>query len=293
MNILFPANFNSKNQIDDSWQKEAEAAKSVGFDVSILIDGYFGSPIKIYNKKSPSLYRGWIVTPQVYQEVDSLGAELINSYNSYMWSYEFPKWYLCLEEYTPHSLIIKADEIVKCGLEGITPLVIDNFNSQSIMIKDFLKSRKHEWYDACFIRDASDRTELIRVMSNFFKLQGREFYGGLVFREFLNLKKIGFHPKSKMPLPLEFRTFFVNGKPVFTTPYWSNDVSYPDNVNYPPNSWLEEVGKNVNSPFVALDIAQDENDKWWVIEVNDGGISGLPSHVNLESFYKILYDQFQ
>jgi hypothetical protein len=288
MNILFPTNLSSPRQVDSFWQNEAGAAGSVGFGVSILSESHFGSPMSIFNKQTPTLYRGWIVKPSVYQEMDSLGAELVNSYQDYMWSYNFPEWYVELKEYTPYSMIIPADDIANAGLPAISKKIAEEFNDKSILIKDYLKSRKHEWYDACFIRDASDQKESLRVMSNFFKLQGRDFYGGLVCRDFLSLKKIGLHPKSRMPLPVEFRTFFVKGTPVFTTPYWGNDAVYPENVEFPPMSWLIEIGKRIKSPFVALDIVQAEDDKWWVIEVNDGGSAGLPDHVNLEEFYSII-----
>jgi hypothetical protein len=126
-------------------------------------------------------------------------------------------------------------------------------------------------------------------MTNFFNLQGRDFFGGLVFREFLQLKKLGTHPKSGMPLPVEFRTFFLHQKPILTTPYWDNDILYPEVVEAPPTAWLESIGEKMLSPFVALDIAQDENDNWWVIEVNDGGSAGYPDSVNSKEFYQTLY----
>lgn len=290
MNIIFPSNLEFHKQIDDFYVKESTAAQAAGFEISTLSESHFGTPLSIYNKKSPSLYRGWIIKPQIYQEMCNLGVELLNNYDNYMWSYNFPSWYSSLSnKETPNSFVFSAEEIQEMGLKKIAESVSKHINCKSLIIKDYLKSRKHEWYDACFIRDTSDETELIRVMLNFFNLQGRDFYGGLVFRDFLDLKKIGFHPKSRMPLPLEFRTFFLNNKPIFTTPYWSNDVSYPDNIECPPMDWLQFIGSKIESPFVALDIAQDENNKWWVIEVNDGGSAGLGNNVDIEEFYKLLY----
>lgn len=289
MNILFPASLNSSREVSEFWQKEAAAAEAIGFEISIISESHFGSPISIYNHKSPYLYRGWILKPQDYAEMDGLvNSKLQNSFENYMWSYNFPEWYGVLADFTPSSLIIPADEIRNSGLVLLAEQIANMLGDKSVMIKDYLKSRKHEWYEACFIRDASDEKELVRVMTNFFNLQGRDFYGGLIFRDFIDLKKVGFHPKSKMPLPLEFRTFFLNGKPIFTTPYWSNDAQYPEDFLYPPEEWLSDIGKLLKSPFVALDIAQGEDGRWWVIEVNDGGSAGLPDHVNLEEFYQIL-----
>lgn len=288
MNIIFPAQPGSHSVIDPFWEKEYNAAAENGLNISLLGGSHFGAELGIHNasKEDKSIYRGWIIKPQTYLEMSTLNVDLLNSYEDYMWSHDFPKWYAELSnKETPNSFVFLAEEIQELGLEKIATLVSNRVGCRSLMIKDFLKSRKHEWFDACFIRDASDEDELVRIMSNFFKLQGRDFYGGLVFRDFLNLKKIGFHPKSRMPLPLEFRTFFINQKPFFTTPYWTNDAKYPEEIEYPPTYWLNRIGAKIKSPFVALDIAQGEDDKWWVIEVNDGGSAGLPDHVDLKDFY--------
>jgi hypothetical protein len=296
INVVFPAEPGSYNELDQFWKAEAEAAKSVGFGISLVANTHFGGEISVSNQSADRyFYRGWIVKPQTYQEMASK-VPLITNHESYLWSFEFPRWYAVLEDYTPFSFIYEADDIVKRGLENLAKNVAEvaetNYLSSMIM-KDFLKSRKHEWYDACFINNALDEKEILRIMTNFFNLQGRDFYGGLVFRDFLNLKKLGTHPKSKMPLPVEYRTFFFNQKPFFTVPYWSNDLPYEEKSQPPPQEWLEEFGSKIRVPFCAADIAQDENDKWWGIEINDGGSAGLPSRVSVENFYKLLYQNLQ
>lgn len=291
-NIIFPSSPESRNKVCFFWEKEAQIAADVGFNISIVSDHCLPGPVGIKGLNSETdeyIYRGWIIKPNQYElMVQAANKPLLNSYENYMASYHFPTWYAQLHNETPHSLIFTADEVVKLGLSEIAQQVAQQTGSKPLMIKDFLKSRKHEWFDACFIKDASDVNESIRVMSNFFELQGRDFYGGLVFRDFLKLKQAGIHPKSGMPLPLEFRTFFLKQKPMITTVYWTDDIKYPDNVEMPPQAWLEEVGRKMISPFVALDIAQDENDKWWVIEVNDGGSAGYAQSVDSKEFYTSL-----
>lgn len=293
INVIFPAEPGSYNTLDQFWKEEAEAAKAVGFGVSMVANTHFGGEITISNRSADRyFYRGWIVKPQTYQEMSSK-VSLITDHESYLWSFEFPRWYAAMIDYTPASHVIEADTIVKIGIEGIAKEIASIAGQKSLMLKDFLKSRKHEWFDACFIRDASDEAELVRIMTNFFNLQGRDFYGGLVFRDFLHLKQLGIHPKSRMPLPVEYRTFFFNGKPFFTVPYWDNDVPYKESSVAPPQEWLEEVGSRIRAPFVAADIAQDENDKWWGIEINDGGSAGLPKRANLVEFYSVLKKEME
>ncbi|HEY3063178.1 MAG TPA: ATP-grasp domain-containing protein [Chloroflexota bacterium] len=46
-----------------------------------------------------------------------------------------------------------------------------------------MKSRKHEWNEACFIPSAADRAGAERVVKRFVELQGDDLAQGLVFRE--------------------------------------------------------------------------------------------------------------
>ncbi len=291
-NIIFPSRFENINRPDFAWETEAQSAKENNFVVSFLYEGLFGDTTRISKLYDgyKNLYRGWILKPERYQQMcNILDHNIITDYDSYMWSYNFSSWYNSLQESTPFSICIDKSNIDKYGLDFVVNGIKDIFNDSPLFVKDFLKSRKHEWYDACFIRDASDSSEVLRVVNNLISLQGTDFHGGLVFRNFLELKKIGVHAKSKMPLPLEFRVFFLNKIPIFCTPYWNDGATYPNNNIYPPKDWLHHVGSKLQSPFVALDIAQDIKDKWWVIEVNDGGSAGLPDHVDTKQFYNLLH----
>lgn len=294
--IIFPSHFDNINKPDLSWEKEVESAGKSGFHISFLYEGMFGDTPKIGNLSNDVmyLYRGWIVKPQRYQQMsDLVSNQILTDNTSYLWSYDLNRWYFSFlslpEELTPWTTYFSKLNIEKYGLEHIANIIKETFGNESVFVKDFLKSRKHEWYDACFIRNALDTSETIRIVNNLISLQGEDYHGGLVFRRYLDLKKIGVHPKSKMPLPLEYRVFFINQKPIFCAPYWNDGAIYPDN-SCPPNEWLLDIGKRIRSPFVALDIAQDINNKWWVIEVNDGGSAGLPDHVGTQQFYNILYN---
>ena len=66
----------------------------------------------------------------------------------------------------------------------------------SYVVKDYVKSRKHEWYDACFIPDIKKEENAEKVIKNFIDRQGYDLIGGIVLREFVSLKSIGFHEKK-------------------------------------------------------------------------------------------------
>lgn len=290
MNIIFPAYPGSLSKTDPSWEAEAKAAQDAGFEITLLGDGYFGSDMSVHNvPQDQVMYRGWILKPTSYASMNGLvKSKLLNTPENYLWSYEIPRWYSYLGIHTPESYSFFKGELEERGVEYIAQQIGELYPNTSLILKDYLKSRKHEWFDACFIRDASDTKEIVRIINNFVKLQGEDFYGGLVFRKFLNLKRTGVHPKSHMPLALEYRVFFLNQEPIFITPYWTDGV-YSNVMERPDDNFLQEVGKKLLSPFVALDIAQDEDDKWWVIEVNDGGSAGLPDHVDPKQFYEVLF----
>lgn len=295
-NIIFPAYPHLPKKLNPYFQAEMDAAQSAGFGISIVSDENTPGPMSVSNRTSDFyIYRGWLVKPAYYQEMsDMVGHKLLNTYQDYMSSYELPNWYQNFtHDDTPESLIISAEAITINGLEWVVQRVKNYFKSDApLMMKDFLKSMKYEWFDACLIKDGSDAKEIMRITTNFFELRGKDFVGGLVYRKLLDLKRAGIHPKTRTPVPIEFRTFFLNQKPMTTISIWEKEVGidYRAEGAPPPQEFLESVGKKIISPFVAVDLAKAVDDKWWVIEVNDGGAAGLPEHMDVKDFYKKLHD---
>lgn len=297
-NIIFPSQFGHRTVINASYIKEAAAAKQVGFDITISSDMNMRGPLSLHDqKKNLSVYRGWVVKPQYYQELSQgVRGTLLNSCDQFMWSYDFPKWYQALESETPQSWVYPSKEVVESGIDMIAAEMCNKageIGPKPLIVKDYIKSRKAEWWDAAYIADARVVGDIKRCLANFFQLMGREYYGGLVFRQFLPLIKIGDHPATAMPLPVEFRVWFVYGKVMSIMPYWNDVLSYPEKFEWPPQSWLSEIGDKLQSSFVALDIAQDVKGRWWVIEVNDGGMAGYPRTVKPEKFYGLLMQALQ
>ena len=179
-NIIFPASLNDYKLPDPFWEKETNAAEKAGFKIGLLTGSHFNAGgLSIYsrNQYTSSLYRGWILKPTTYEELSSIHENnLINSYNDYLWSYNFPEWYQDFPKgETPSSFYFPADQIIKLGLEKIAAMIEEQAGSKSLLMKDWLKSRKAEWYDACFIRDASDNKECIRIMENFLNYKEKIF----------------------------------------------------------------------------------------------------------------------
>ena len=51
-------------------------------------------------------------------------------------------------------------------------------------MKDYVKSRKHEWDEACFVPDLGDHRRFTAVVDRLFALQGESLTGGVVVRAF-------------------------------------------------------------------------------------------------------------
>lgn len=163
--------------------------------------------------------------------------------------------------------------------------LLAEFGSAPVVLKDFVKSRKHEWEEACFIPSASDYSAVERVVRRFIELQGDDLALGLVFREFVELAELGRHPKSGMPLTREFRLFFANQKLIACFPYW-DDVEY--GAADVPLAHFGVLAARVDSHFFTMDVAQRRDGEWVVVELGDGQVAGLPERADVLAFYRAL-----
>ncbi|MDE1833817.1 MAG: ATP-grasp domain-containing protein [Candidatus Micrarchaeota archaeon] len=310
MLILFPSNPANPSQPEPSFNNEVQAAKDIGFEVGFFDSEFqLGGEVKL--RKVPrvlvgtnALYRGWLCSPSQYDalvsKVWSLGYSMITSENQYRDAYELPRWYETFKEHTPHSLILPGisfrapDGLVKASikdfdLDAVADVVSCEFGNKPVIVKDWVKTQKHHWFEACYIQSANDKQDTKRVVEAFLRLQGDMFYGGLVFRQFVNFKQVGIHPKSRLPLVNEWRTFFWYGRPIISSPYWKDGVQKEQEP--PPNSLLDEVGNLLADQllaFVAVDVAQKEDGKWMVVEINDAGAAGIPDSITPQEFYTVL-----
>ena len=113
-----------------------------------------------------------------------------------------------------------------------------------------MKSRKHEWYDACFINNISDVNSASKVIGNFIDRQGSSLVGGVVLRKFENLKQIGFHEKSGMPLSEEYRVFIYAGNVLNIYDYWTDKADVK--MSEEDKKWINGIACKVKSNFYRL-----------------------------------------
>ncbi|MGC4117923.1 MAG: ATP-grasp domain-containing protein [Myxococcales bacterium] len=291
--VLFCSDPSHSRSVDSVYEPERAAVESVGghwslFSFEALVDQ--AAPEKALQRfearASSALYRGWMMSPQRYRLLfDALrqrGVTQVNTPEQYQHCHWFPDSYEVIAPLTPKSVwlppgVTELSEVMK----ALAP-----FRDRPLVLKDYVKSRKHEWAEACFIPSASDRDTVARVVGRFLELQGEDLAGGLVFREFVRFAPLATHSKSGMPLSKEFRLFFLDGALLQSAPYWEEGPA--DGGAVPELAPFLEVAKRVRSRFFTMDVAQLEGGGWTIVELGDAQVAGLPERLAAGEFYRSL-----
>jgi hypothetical protein len=227
---------------------------------------------------SPSNYE------KLFNGLAAKGITLINSPEEYKHCHYLPEWISEIGEQTPKSSVLSLDSAEQLSSEKLKDSLAI-FGSDSVIVKDFVKSEKHHWADACFIPNASDLQHAMKVCQRFLQLRGADLEGGLVIRKFMHFNKLGVHPKSGMPLTEEYRAFIIDGRPMAVMRYW-DEVQYPagESIFAPVSNLVALVPSN----FFTVDFARLESGEWMIVELGDGQVAGLADNMNLRAFYDAL-----
>lgn len=207
---------------------------------------------------------------------------LVSTPQQYTLCHYLPRWYPRLEGETPRSVWTEAGEDLSQA-HLLDRLRV--FGDGPVIVKDWVKSRKHEWHEACFIPSASDADTAGSVIRRFLELQGADLNVGLVFREFVPLAPLSLHPKSGMPLTKEYRLFFWNGELISASRYW-DAAEYTDDAL--PLDHFQSLAGKINSRFFTMDVAQTVTGQWIVVELGDAQVAELPASADPVAFYAAL-----
>lgn len=291
MDIIFCSNPLEPKRVDDDWLFEFNACARHGIQTHLLnYDELAQSnlPKAFKGIKNPGvtqrcIYRGWMMPVKMYELFyESMLASnlvLINTPDEYKECYYFPPAYPIIESCTPRTVITNVN--YKPDRTELSKM-LKPFGANPIIVKDYVKSQKHYWNEACFIPNASDIEHAQGVVNKFLDLQGEALQGGLIFREYVQLEKIGNHSKSNMPLTLEYRAFILNKKIVSVTRYWE-DGTYLDHVV--PIDLFKDIISDIESNFFTIDLAKKTNADWVIIELGDGQVAEYLDHENIDEFY--------
>lgn len=156
-------------------------------------------------------------------------------------------------------------------------------NDGPFVVKGRTNSRKFDWSTLMYAQSFQD---LVRITTELNK-DSLISQQGLVYRKYIPLKtlEIGI---SGTPFANEWRFFFYQDVLLSEGFYWTISEkrgTLNDKAFELANAAAAVIKEHVN--FFVLDLAEDVDGKWWVIEVNDGQQSGLSDN-DADRLYKNL-----
>jgi len=298
MKIIFCEDPLDQKRVDSMYQNEAENIRKLDIDYHLidfesLVAGSSNNAIRHIPKNDTlenAIYRGWMLKPfqykQIYESLLGRNIRLINTPEMYRHCHYLPESYSIITDFTPKSIWLKQED--SFFMDDIyTALKV--FGSKPVILKDYVKSQKHYWNEACYIASATDQNKIANTVARFLDLQGDDLNEGLVFREFIQFQPLTGHSQSGMPLTEEYRIFVMDGHPIFQTRYWS-EGDYSDSLLEMADFMM--VMQKVKSRFFTMDIARTVDGDWMIVELGDGQVAGLPDHVDVESFYLALLENW-
>ena len=267
---------------DEDYEAEYIAAQENGNNVVLFsYEDLEQGKLSLYGADISGLtiYRGWMMKPDMYQQFYKLCKEkdiiLINDPARYEECHLLPRWYDKIYPNTAKSVWTEGADTTK----AIS--MLSDFNTD-VIVKDYVKSRKHEWYEACFI--PKDKSTGESVIQTFASRQGENLVGGIVLREFLKLKQAGYHKQSGMPISEEYRVVIALGNIISVKGYWEDQKTEKlDRVG----EYALETTQKVRSNFYTVDVAVLDNGELVVMEIGDGQVSGLQEE-SAENYYRSL-----
>lgn len=260
--LIFPRDPLVREQADPVFAEEAEAARELGIGYALIDHDQLvhGEPFALsgIEEGRSYVYRGWMVPSEAYAKLDIAmirrGAAMRTTGRAFTVAHELPGWFRHFSGCTAETSWTTSSDTA--GLVDIAAKM-----QGAAVLRDYVKSQKHYWLEACFVNDVHDTDHLLGVARRFRELQGNSFEGGYVLRSFEDY------------LDPEIRTWWIDGECVLKTPHPDHPMDIIPEVDV---ETLRSHALALGSPFITIDVAQRFDGEWRVIEVGDGQVSGRP-----------------
>ena len=259
--IMFPSDYFDPKKPDEAYLREYEAVCRISGEVLLFdYDGFVrGEKIKLYPNnyyKGECIYRGWMLSHRQYRDLyvylEKSGIRLINTPEQYNYCHMFPLVYPKIKEFTPKILYYR---------EGL-PIDWNEVKFPRFMVKDYVKSVKgHDF--PMFFETPAEPEAMNRRIAEFKELRGSLYTGGIVLKEFVDLKKYGGATN-------EYRAFYLNGERLSL----AKNSNQAENCPLPPHEFADSFIK-IGKHYFTVDFAELPDGNWIVLETGDGQVSGL------------------
>ncbi|OKJ06013.1 ATP-grasp domain-containing protein [Kitasatospora sp. CB01950] len=302
--VILPSDPLLPRRADPHFAWEAGLIRAAGgspalLDHDALLTGDVEAAVRrVPTGSGPLWYRGWMIPIARYAALAGAladrGCTLLTGPDEYATAHELPGWYRTFEPVTPASTWLPGPSWDRTVLAAAASALGGHGPA---VVKDYVKSRKHEWHEACYVPELADLDALERVAARFTELQGEFLAGGLVLRRFESFARTADGRAQ------EARVWWVDGEPVLIGPHPDCPASRVE----PDLSAVRPLVRELGCRFVTTDLARlaegnaDGRDAagpngrgagsgWRVVEVGDGQVSELPSGVDAEVLFRVLLD---
>lgn len=280
--LLVPSDPLALRVPDPHFAREADAAGRSGMAVATVDhDAILAGDLREAVRRIPASdgeqvawYRGWMMPSAAYSRLDAAlrtrRVRLLTDPSAYQAAHELPGWYTTFADLTPASVWSPWDA-GRIPTSSAVGALAGELGGGPGVVKDYVKSRKHEWHEACFVPDLADAAATARVIARMVELQGDDLTGGIVVRAFEEFTT-GADGHTQ-----EARIWWINGSAALITPH--PDAPAGTSVDVPA-AVSDAVGVSVRAlgvPFVTTDLALRSDGVWRVIEVGDGQVSDFPA----------------
>ena len=280
--FLLPGDPLRPRRTDPHFAAEAAAAQAAGAATAVLDHEALlaaddeRAVARVPRDAGPLWYRGWMLPAERYAALatalSARGCRLLTSPDAYRTAHELPGWYATFKALTPSSAWLPCPPGRAPGKAELARLA-EQFGGRPLVVKDWVKSRKHEWAEAAYVPDAADTGRLAAVIERFVTLQEDSLTGGVVLRAFESFDAAG-----------EARVWWVDGEPVLVG-------AHPDTPRLRPVPDLTRVAdavRELGRRFVTTDVVRRSDGAWRVVEVGDGQVSGLPEGADAGPLFEAL-----
>lgn len=204
---------------------------------------------------------------ELERDLACIGSRLINTFEQHQWIATFG-YYQHLKEFTPETW--NEESFATCSYPG--PFVV----------KGTMSSKKRKWKTHMFAptkRDALRLGERLLEDTNI----GDQ---GIVYRKYIPLRTLEMGP-NELRYTNEWRFFYYKQLQLSRGYYWSMaDCADKAELKSEAHVLADKVASIAaeHSNFFALDIAETEDGRWILIELNDGQSAG-PCDNDLDALY--------